>query len=221
MCQTSSTKPLLVKMWLVELITGHDKMQLEEEKVTHLKWEISKIEQRLDLEKIEVSLHPPINQSNVPKSSITLFLPPFLPFRLFEGFFPSFIHILSATLSLTLTHNLLVSPLTGKMVRNRIMPAGFSFWSANELIQAPEYVSSRSANPAEQSPSIYPLISKRRNSVFDTTQPHARRHDGKVPPWLSIHAFLYERLFTEGCFDTRCALISWWAQRVRVSEAQN
>lgn len=45
--------------------------------------------------------------------------------------------------------------------------------------------------------------------------------DAKLPHKLSSHALLYELLFTQDRFDTRCALISWRAQQARVSEAQN
>lgn len=51
----------------------------------------------------------------------SLFLPLFLP-CVWE-LFPSFIHILSISLSLTFTRNLLVSPLTGEIRWNRIMLA--------------------------------------------------------------------------------------------------
>lgn len=136
--------------------------------------------------------------------------------------FPSFIHILSTTLSLTFTHNLLVSPLTGEIGQNRITLAE-SDSASDQLIEPSEYLSSlylQQLLNSRPSPSIYPLISE--EITFQRKAPtRDHRNDGKLPHKISSHAFLYELLFTEGRFDIRCALISWWAQRVRVSEAQN
>lgn len=107
--------------------------------------------------------------------------------------------------------------------QNNVSRVWFSVWSANELIEPSEYLSSlylQQLLNSRPSPSIYPLISE--EITFQRKAPtRGHRNDGKLPHKLSSHAFLYELLFTEGCFDIRCALISWWAQRVRVSEAQN
>lgn len=94
----------------------------------------------------------------------------------------------------------------------------FGFWSANELIEPSEslsslYLQTPLNNPP--SPSIHPLISNRGNNV-STRSSHLR-----APRWRQAATRLFELLFTEGRFDARCALISWRAQRARVSEAQN
>lgn len=107
--------------------------------------------------------------------------------------------------------------------RNNVSRVWFSAWSANELIEPSEYLSSlylQQLLNRRPSPSIYPLISE--GITFPRKAP-TRDHgdDGKLPHKLSSHALPCELLFTEGRFDIRCALISWWARRVRVSEAQN
>lgn len=53
------TKVVLVKMWLMDPIIDNEKEQLKEEKAKTLKMRDFKwIESRLDLEKMEASLHP-------------------------------------------------------------------------------------------------------------------------------------------------------------------